>query len=215
MIRIILIDDHFLVRAGLREIFASIKGIQVIGEASTGKEGIEEVRRLSPDLVLLDLKLPDMDGLSLTQTLLNKNPDIKILILSSIIQDLTVLRLLEAGAQGYVSKSASAEELLLAIKTVQSGQRFISPKLASRLALTKVNPDKDLAFAKITDRERQVMEQMIRGIPVKEIANQLNINHKTVHSYRDRIFEKLGVNSDVDVTLLAIYHGLLVIDASK
>ena len=212
MIRIILIDDHTLIRTGLRQMLSDAKGMEVIGEAGTGKEGIALTQQLNPDLILLDIRLPDMNGLAIATRLLQKNPEIKILVVSSVTQDLTVLRLLETGVSGYISKHTSGEELIKAIQTVHNGKRFISTKLASRLALTKVITDSSLAFAKITDREREVIDRIIRSVPVKNIAAELKINDKTVHSYRDRIFEKLGVDSDLDITLLALQHGLITFD---
>jgi two-component system, NarL family, invasion response regulator UvrY len=213
MIRIILIDDHTLVRNGLRTLLSAVKNIQIIGEAGTGKEGIELVRRLDPDMILLDLRLPDMDGLTIAKRLLRKNPEINILVVSANIQDLTVLRLLETGVKGYISKGAAPIELMQAIQAVHNGERFISAKLASRLALSKITTDTESVFAKITDRERQVMEQIIRGKEIKDIAAELGINHKTVYSFRDRIFQKLNVDSDVALALLAIQHGLLILDS--
>jgi two-component system, NarL family, invasion response regulator UvrY len=215
MIRIILIDDHTLVRSGLHALLSTVKGIQIIGETGTGKEGIELARRLDPDMVILDLKLPDMDGLTIAKRLLRHSSAINILVVSANIQNLTILRLLEAGAKGYISKGSSPTELMQAIRDVYDGKRFISAKLASSLALSKASTDTKLVFAKITGRERQVMEQLIRGKEVKDIAAELKINHKTVYSFRDRIFKKLNVDSDVALALLAIQHGLLILDGSS
>lgn len=212
MIKIVLIDDHVLVRSGIREMLQEVKGISVVGDAGTGREGIELVRRVNPDIVILDLKLPDQTGLEVTQKILRLNPDIKILIVSSVINDLFLFRLLEAGAHGYLTKEAKHEELIHAIKTISSGQRVISPQLAKRLALAKTDYKKDNIFAEISDREMEVMLMVVRGVPVKEMAEKLNISHKTVHSYRSRIFEKLNVKSDLAVTLLAIHHGLIVLE---
>lgn len=215
MIKIILIDDHALIRAGMRQMLTAIKGIQVIGEARTGQEGIEQVRRLQPDIVLLDLKLPDMEGLAVAKQLLRNHSAIKILVVSAITQDLTILRLLEAGTCGYISKHSPVEELTQAIQTIHSGKKFISSKLASQLALSKAETNAKLVFAEITDREKAVMERIIRCVPVKEIAEELKINHKTVHSYRERIFQKLGVDSDLALALLAAQHGLFTLDAKS
>jgi two-component system invasion response regulator UvrY len=212
LIKIILIDDHVLVRAGMREMLQEVKGISVIGDTGTGSEGVEMVRRLDPDLIILDLKLPDQPGLEVTQKILKIKPDIKILVVSSIVNDLFLFRLLEAGAQGYLTKDAKKEELIQAIKAVYSGQRVISPQLAKRLALAKTDYKKDNIFADISEREMEVMMMLIQGIPVKEMAEKLNISHKTVHSYRSRIFEKLNVKSDLAVTLLAIHHGLITLE---
>ncbi len=212
MIKTVLIDDHALVRSGIREMLQEVRGISVVGDTGTGREGIELVRRFNPDLLILDLKLPDQTGLEVTQKVLRLNPDIKILIVSSVTNDLFLFRLLEAGAHGYLTKEAKQEELVQAIKSVCAGQRVISPQLAKRLALAKTDYKKDNMFADISEREMEVMMMVIRGVPVKEMAEKLNISHKTIHSYRSRIFDKLNVKSDLAVTLLAIHHGLIVLE---
>jgi two-component system, NarL family, invasion response regulator UvrY len=212
LIKSILIDDHALVRSGIREMLQEVRGISVVGDAGTGREGLDLVRRFNPDLVILDLKLPDQTGLEVTQKILRSNPDTKILIVSSVTNDLFLFRLLEAGAHGYITKEAKQEELVQAIKSVCAGQRVLSPQLAKRLALAKTDYKKDNIFAGISDREMEVMMMVIRGVPVKEMAEKLNISHKTIHSYRSRIFEKLNVKSDLAVTLLAINHGLIVLE---
>ena len=207
-----LIDDHALVRTGMKQLLQDNKGIAVIGESSTGLDGIQHVKALMPDVVILDLKLPDLSGLEVTQKLLRINPDLKILIVSSITNDLFPFRLLEAGVQGYLSKDSSQEELILAIKTIFKGQRIISPKIAKRLALTPIDFKNDNIFADISPREREVMMMVIRGTPAKDIGLKLKISHKTVHSYRSRIFEKLNVKTDLALTLLAIHHGIIVME---
>lgn len=212
MIKIIIIDDHVLVRAGMREMLQEVKGISVLADAGTGSEGIELVRRHDPDLVILDLKLPDQPGLEVTQKILKIKPDLKILVVSSVVNDLFLFRLLEAGAQGYLTKDAKKEELIHAIKSVYTGQRVISTQLAKRLALAKTDYKKANIFADISEREMEVMMMLIRGIPVREMAEKLNISHKTIHSYRSRIFEKLNVKTDLAVTLLAIHHGLIILE---
>lgn len=212
MIKVLLVDDHVLVRAGIREMLQEVKGISVVGEAGTGSEGIELARRLNPDLIVLDLKLPDQNGLEVTQKILRLNPEIKILIVSGIINDLFLFRLLEAGARGYITKEAKSEELIQAIKSVIEGKTVISPQLAKRLALAKTDYKKENVFAEISEREMEVIMMVIHGVSVKEMAQKLNISHKTVHSYRNRIFEKLNVKTDLAVTLLAIHHGLIVLE---
>lgn len=184
----------------------------MVADAGTGCEGIELVRRFNPDLVILDLKLPDLSGLEVTQKLLNLQPDMKILIVSSVVNDLFVFRLLEAGAHGYLTKETQPDELIQAIKTVCTGQRVISSYLAKRLALAKIDYKNDHIFSTLSEREMEVLQLIIRGISVKEISDQLHINQKTVHSYRGRIFDKLNVDSDLAVALLAIHHGLIILE---
>ena len=165
-------------------------------------------RELHPNVVLLDFKLPDITGLEVIARLLRIDPHIKIIMLSSAINDLFPLRSLDAGARGYLTKNATKEELVRAIYAVAAGQKVISPLIASRLALAKIDDKIPASYSSLGNKEFEVMMMTIRGVPIKEIADRLHINHKTIHSYRCRIFEKLQVNNDVDLTLLAIREGL-------
>ena len=212
MIKVVLIDDHFLVRAGFRQMIEAEQTIQVIGEAGTGAEGIQLVRASKPDAVVLDVKLPDISGLEVTHKLLSHDPHLKILIVSALTNDLFPFRLLEAGALGYLTKNASQEELVRAIKTISNNQRYISPEIAQQLALAKLAPNAPGDFSDLSDRETEVMFMVIRGIEVKEIAKKLHLSSKTVHSYRSRIFEKLHVKNDTALTLLAIKNGIVTIE---
>ena len=213
MITVILIDDHTIVRSGIRQMLEDVKGIQVIGEAGTGNEGIQLARELHPQVVVLDFKLPDITGLEVTNRLVRMDPDMKILVLSSAINDLFPFRILEAGAQGYLTKDASVEELVRAIKAVSSGERVISPSIASRLALAKIDEMRSTSiFNELSDREMEILMMVIRGAVVDEIAGRLFLSPKTIHSYRSRLFEKLQVENNVALTLLAIREGLITID---
>lgn len=213
MIKVVLIEDHLLVRTGIRKLIEESNNIKIIGEASTGIEGIQLVRNLVPDVVLLDIKLPDISGLEVTHKLLNYLPSIKILVVSGMKNNLFPFRLLEAGAKGYFTKNGSQEELLRAIQMVYADQRYISPEIAQILALAKVRPsDEKGNFAELSDRETEVMYMVIRGFEVKDIAKKLHLSIKTVHSYRSRIFEKLNIKNDTELTLLAIKRGLVTIE---
>ena len=195
MIKTILIDDHELVRTGIRQMLEDTKTIQIVGEASTGMDGINLIRNLHPHVAVLDFRLPDITGLEVTTKMLRLAPNLKILIVTSAINDLVPFRLLEAGAQGFLTKDATKDELIHTIKAINSGQRIISPEVASRLALSKISLKTDTSFSALSDREMEVMMLVIRGAQVKEISEKLYLSSKTVHSYRSRIFEKLNVNS--------------------
>lgn len=212
MIKVILIDDHFLVRTGFRQMIEVENSIKVIGEAGTGLEGIQLVRNSNPDVVILDIKLPDISGLEVTNKLLAHETHPKILVVSAMMNDLFPFRLLEAGAHGFLTKNASQEELVRAIKLVYNNQRFISPEIAQQLALVKITPNALGNFSQLSDRETEVMFMVVRGFEVKDIAKQLHVSTKTVHSYRSRIFEKLNVKSDTALTLLAIKQGIVTIE---
>ena len=212
MIKAILVEDHELVRAGIREMLEGAKGIQIVEEAATGNEGINLVRDLHPNVVVLDFRLPDITGLEVTSKMLRIDSELKILIVTSATNDLVPFRLLEAGAQGYLTKDATKDELIRSIKAVNAGQRIISPEIASRLALSKINFKTNAAFNSLSDREMEVMMMVIKGVLVKDIADKLYLSPKTVHSYRSRIFDKLNVKNDVALTILALRHGIISID---
>jgi len=215
MIKVLLIDDHTLVRAAVRQLLLKVQGIEIIGEAGTGDEGVKLARELHPDMVLLDIKLPDITGLEVITRLLRTDPRIKIIILSSSKNDLYPRRALDAGAQGYLSKDVSKEELVRAIKAAKAGQQVINPLIASRLALAKIDEKVPDLWSLLGNKEFEVMMMTVRSVPIKEIADRLHINHKTIHSYRCRIFEKLKVENDVDLTLLAIRDGLITADEAS
>jgi two-component system invasion response regulator UvrY len=208
IIKVILIDDHSIVRDALKQTISAEKDIRILGEANSGQEGIKLVQNTRPHVVILDFMLPDMSGLDVTKKLLHWDPDLKILILTSAVNDLIPFRLLEAGAHGYITKEATAEELIRTIHSLHAGQRVISPEIASRLALTKVDYNAG-AFTVLSEREYEVMMLVIGGHQVKEIAKILQVDPKTIHSYRSRIFEKLNVKNDMSLTLLAMRHGIL------
>lgn len=212
MIRVILIDDHVLVRDGIGLMLKNAKDIQVVGEAGTGIEGVQLVRELQPAVVILDLKLPDISGIEVTTRLLRLTPAPKILVVTSAFHNEFPLRILEAGALGYVTKDVAREELVNAIKAVNKGQPFISTAVASRLALAKIDHQTHAIFSNLTNKEMEVLILSVRGVRAVDIARRLHMSPKTVHSYRSHIFEKLGVENDVGLTLLAIRENLMTID---
>ena len=212
MIRVILIDDHALVRDGIRLILRNSKDIQIIGEAGTGVEGVQLVRELQPTIVILDLKLPDISGIEVATRLLRLTPAPKILVVTSASHNEFPLQTLEAGALGYVTKDVGKEELISAIKTVNKGQPFISGAIASRLALAKIDHETHAIFSNLTNKEMEVLILSVRGVRAADIAKRLHMSPKTVHSYRSHIFEKLGVENDVGLTLLAVRENLMTID---
>ena len=170
MVKILLIEDHSLVRAGMSQMLKEITDITIIGEAGTGHEGIQLAKRLHRDVIILDFKLPDISGLEVALKLFRINLNLKILILTAAINDLFPFRLFEVGIHEYLTKDTSKEELVHAIKTIYGGQRVISPEIASRLALAKIAPQSNSIFHSLTNREIEVMMMAIRGLSVKEIA---------------------------------------------
>lgn len=215
MVKVMLIDDHAIVREGLRQMLSEIKGIQVVGEAANGKNGIHLARELSAEVIILDFKLPDITGLEVTNRLLHIDSNLKILVITSAMNDLFPFRVLEAGAQGYLTKDASKEEFVKAIKTINNGDRYISSQIAKRLALAKVDFNNNEGFNELTNREIEVMMMIICNVSTQTIAERLFLSSKTVHSYRSKIFEKLKVKNEVALTLLAIRDGIITLEEAS
>ena len=209
VISVMLVDDHDLVRTGIRRILDDVPGIKVVGEADSGEEALKQARKLKPQVVLMDVKMPGIGGFEATRKLLRIDPDVKVLIVTICNNDLYPARLLQVGASGYLTKGSSMEEMIQAIRAVHVGQRYISPEIASRLAFKHVNDKSESPFEALSERELQVMLMITMGMRVQEIADKLCLSPKTVNSYRYRIFDKLKVKNDVELTLLAIRYGLI------
>jgi len=186
-----------------------VTGIKVVGEASSGEEAIKISRELKPDVVLMDVKMPGIGGLGATRKLLRINPDVKVLIVTMCEDDLFPSRLLQAGAFGYLTKGASLKEMIKAIYTIHSGQRYISPDIASQLVIKHLSPNAINPIEKLSERELQVSIMIVNGLKVHDIAERLHLSAKTVNSYRYRIFDKLSIKNDVELTHFCIKHGLI------
>jgi two-component system invasion response regulator UvrY len=213
LISVLLVDDHDLVRSGIRRMLEDAPGIKVVGEACSGEDALKISRELKPNVVLMDVKMPGIGGLEATRKLIRSDPEIKIIIVTVYSNDLFPTRFIQAGALGYITKGASMEEMIQAIRTVFSGQRYISPEIANRIALKSLTDSGKTPFDLLSERELQVMMMITKGIKVQEISEKLHLSPKTVNSYRYRIFEKLGVKNDVELTHFALRHGLLDAEA--
>ena len=205
----LLVDDHDLVRLGMRRLLEDASGIKVVGEAKNGEDAVRLCRKTAPNVVLMDVKMPGIGGYEATRKLLRMDPDLKVLVVTICTNDLFPSRLLQVGAAGYMTKTADADEMIRAIRAVNAGQRYISPHIASRMAFKLVSDVEETAFESLSERELQVALMITMGMSVQEVATKLCLSPKTVNSYRYRIFEKLGVRNDVELTLLAIRHGLV------
>lgn len=214
MIKILVADDHDLVRMGIRRILQDVSGIKVVGEARSGEEAVKLGRELKPHVVLMDVKMPGIGGFEATRKLLRIDPDIKILIVTICSNDLYPARLLQVGASGYITKEASIEEMVQAIRAVHSGQRYISPEIAKRLAFRHVSDIENSPFENLSERELQVAMMISLGQGVQGVASRLCLSPKTVNTYRYRIFSKLKVKNNVELTLLAVQHGLMENDGT-
>lgn len=213
MIKVLLVDDHDLVRVGIKSLLEDVSGIEVIGEASSGEEAVQMTRKLHPDVVLMDVKMPGMGGLEATKRILRADENVKVLAVTVYGEEPYPSRVLQAGAVGYLTKGADVKEMVQAIKTVSSGNRYLSPEVAQQLALKHLNDTGESPFDSLSEREMQVMIMITSGQKVQEISDQLCLSPKTVNSYRYRLFEKLGINSDVELTHLAIRHKLIDTDS--
>ena len=210
LIKVLVVDDHHLVRTGIRKMLDEIPGIKVIGEARKGEDALNIARENRPDVVLMDIKMPEgIGGLEATRRLLRMDPDIKVLVVTVCNDDLFPSKLLQAGAAGYLTKDATMNEMVQAIRAVHSGQRYISPAVAQQLAFKHITDKEESPFSSLSERELQVMIMITHGCKPQEISEKLNLSPKTVNSYRYRIFEKLEVKNDVELTLLAVRHGLV------
>lgn len=209
MIKVLLVDDHELVRIGIRRLLQDINGIKVVGEAHTGEDAIRLAKDLIPDVVLMDVQMPGIGGLEATRKMIRHNPDIKILALTVCDDEPYPSRLLQAGAAGYITKGCSSDEMIRAIRTVHAGQRYISSEIAQQLALKRFTKAEESPLDILSERELQIMLMITSGQKVQDISTKLCLSPKTVNSYRYRIFEKLSINSDVELTLLAIRLGLV------
>ena len=212
-IRILLIDDHPVVRAGLRAVLESEPDLEVVGEADNGERGISLARKLRPDIVLSDLLLPDIDGVAVTQRVRAELPQIFVVILTSVDQeDASVVRAVQAGAIGYVLKSADTAELVQTVRSAAEGQVHLSARAGARLMQEMRSPKSQRL---LTDRERQVLRELALGRTNKEISRALDITLTTVKTHVRAILDKLGVDSRTQAALYAVRSGMLSPDELK
>jgi two-component system invasion response regulator UvrY len=210
LIRVLVVDDHDLVRTGITRMLADIDGLQVVGEACTGEESLLKVRELKPDVVLMDVKMPGIGGLEATRKLMRSHPAIKVVAVTVCEDDPFPTRLLQAGAAGYLTKGAALEEMVQAIRLVFAGQRYIDPQIAQQLALKSFQPQNNGSpFDLLSEREIQIALMIANCHKVQNISDKLCLSPKTVNTYRYRIFEKLSITSDVELALLAVRHGMV------
>lgn len=210
MIKILLVDDHELVRTGIKRMLDDVPGMKVVAEACTGKDAIKLAAELQPNVVIMDVKLPGgIDGLEATKRLLQHDPDVKVIALTVYDNDIYPSRLIEAGAMGYLTKGASVDDVVQAIRAVYFGQRYITPEVANQIAFKRLNDHGEKPFDDLSERELQVMMMIIKGVKPIEISKKLELSPKTINSYRYRIFEKLNVQSDVELTHMALQYDLL------
>lgn len=213
VIRIVLADDHAIVRAGLRAVLGTARDMVVVGEASNGLEAVALAERLNPDVVVMDLSMDQMDGSTATKEIVAKGLSARVLVLTMHAEEEYLVGLLEAGAAGYLVKSAADRELVDAVRTVARGDLFVRPSAARVLAkgLTRKDPAKAERerYEKLTERERDVLRLVAEGYSAPEIGERLFISPKTVDTYKQRIHEKMGLSHRAAYVQLALRLGLL------
>lgn len=208
MISVLLVDDHDLVRRGIRRMLDDIADIEVVAEASSGEEALERIEQFHPEVVLMDVNMPGIGGLEATRRILQLNPDMRVVGLSVHVDGTFPKRLLKAGAKGYITKGCSMDEFLQAIRMAKQGQQYIGREVAQNLALDLL-AGSHLSLDELTERELQVMRMISLGRTVQDISDALYLSPKTVSTYRSRLLKKLGVETDVELTHLALRNGLI------
>ncbi len=215
MIRILLVDDHIVVRTGIKMLLIDALDIQIVGEAGNGEEAIHMARDLKPDIILMDVNMPGIGGLEATMRLLRNEPNTKILIISAHINDFLPAKLISVGALGYLSKNASREQMIEAIETIHAGNRYVDPSMVDSLVMPRLNTKDPSSppLEKLSERELQILLMVARGMEVTEIAKKLFLTNKTINGYRSNIFKKLHVKTDVEAARIAIEQGLIDADS--
>jgi DNA-binding NarL/FixJ family response regulator len=207
-IRVVLADDHVVVRAGLRAMLEGDEEIDIVGEAANGTEAIALARRVEPDVILMDLRMPDVDGVTATATIREQEPDVHVLVLTTYETDADIVRAVGAGATGYLLKDATRDEVLRAIRSAAAGEAALASRVASRLMNRMRAPGEEA----LTAREIEVISLVARGQTNKEIANALYLSEATIKTHLLHVFAKLGVDDRTEAVTVAAKRGILPIE---
>lgn len=215
-IRVLIADDHTLVRDGTRRILEAEEDMDVVGEALDGEEAVQLAKELKPDVVLMDIAMPKVDGIAATKQIKHIYPEINVLILSAYDDDQFVFRLLQAGAAGYLLKSVHSQELVAGIRAVKHGESVLHPTIArkvlQRFVLTPEKPPDARKTGNVTQREIEFLKLMTRGLSNKEIADEVNLSIRTVQGCVGQIFKKLGVSSRTEAVIYAVKEGWVTLE---
>lgn len=212
-IRVLVVDDHIIVRRGIRALLATEEGIEVAGEAEDGEKALERIRALRPDVILLDLLMPRMDGIEVTERVMAENPEARILVLTSFAADDKVFPAIKAGALGYLLKDTGPEALVRAIRQVHQGESSLSPAIARKVLQELSRPsDRPPTAEPLTEREMEVLQVVARGMSNQEIAEELVISEATVRTHVSNILGKLHLASRTQAALYALREGLASLD---
>ena len=207
-IRVYIVDDHALVRAGMRMILSAEDDIEVVGEAESGESAIPQVRRLAPDVVLCDLHLPGVSGLEVTERIVRGDHGTRVVVVSVLEDGPMPRRMIEAGASGYVGKGGNPAELIRAVRTVAAGRRFLASSVAQKLALYGMDGQQS-PFEALSPREMEVAMLLTQGLRQEDIARRLSLSAKTVNTHKSRLFDKLGIRDSIALARLAGQYGLV------
>lgn len=212
MIRILLVDDHELVRRGIAALLDTAEDMEVLGVAQSGEEAVSLVVSLSADVVLMDINMPGIGGVEACRRILRRDPNVKIIAISVHNDGPIPQQLLKIGVMGFISKGSSVEEMVLAIRKVMTGKRYLCTEVANNLALQGLPGNLESPFEKLSQREAEVVTLILQGKSIQEMADMLVISDKTVNTYRYRLYEKLNVKNDVELTRLAVKFGHMIPD---
>src|SRR5262252_267548 len=212
-IRILICDDHTLFVEGIKAMLRNESSLEIVGEARDGRQAVELVKELKPDLLLMDVSMPDMNGFDATQRVHELDPNIKVLILTMHDEEELVARCLEAGAAGYIIKDAPASQLLYAIETVQKGERYLSPNVLKKVVdgYVKNTNRPQTSYDRLTSREREILKLLAEGLTVKEIAVRLNLSVKTVEVHKHNLMKKIDVHDKTELIKYAIQKKLIAV----
>jgi DNA-binding NarL/FixJ family response regulator len=215
-IRVLLAEDHTIVRKGIRSLLDEEPGIEVVGEAEDGREAVDKVEQLVPDVVLMDISMPTLNGLEATRQIVKHWPEVKVLILTMYTDEEYIFQFLRAGAAGYLVKKTAPTELILAIYAVYRGESFLSPAISKTVIEEYIRHAGDSApeddYDKLTDREREVLQLLAEGFTTKEVAHHLHISVKTAGVHRTNLMDKLDLHNLSDITRYAIRKGIISLD---
>jgi DNA-binding NarL/FixJ family response regulator len=209
MIRVLLADDHAIVRTGLKEILEGTGDIRVAAEAGSGDEALARVRDTEFDVLVLDLSMPGRSGIELIKQIKSERSKLRVLVLSMHSEAQYAVRALKAGASGYLTKEGAADELVAAIRRIAAGGAFVSPETAERLARGLIEPQDTLPHTRLSDREFQVFQAIVAGKSVSEIAKQLSLSIKTVSTHKSNLLEKMGIDNQAELVRYAVRHKLI------
>ena len=211
MIKLFLADDHKMFRQGVRGLLVEERDMSIVGEAEDGREALAMISRLRPDVVIMDVGMPALNGIEATRQLKKDFPQIRVIALSMHVDEKFVAEMLRAGAVGYLCKKCDVDELVRAIHAAASGKTYLSPSISGTLVesyVRNVNATPDSAFTQLTDREREILQLLVEEKSIKEIAGQLNLSIKTVHAHREHLMRKLNVQTVAGLTKYAVREGL-------